>query len=321
MHIIENVPVTYIRKLAMQNKIKHRSRDIEDVEQDLIDEGHESKLRYLESQFAFAGSNLTLIKTEKEFPHTSNTSANFIKTLIKNGYVKGSQIGTEWEPRLKPEIQICSVVQDENDVYIKLVEEKKTVRKRGYSNNVEGYASHTPIVIHFNDQVIELRCAYNDRNKYAEFLMKIMGFGTPPYKWFPLSKVTKEDAVKISKKLSAGLKSTEIAIPSSVGQLRFTGKNKIDLRSDQTYEKLISAIENDVGLPTNDTMDEICEFTFTDPVVGIEIPASFEINLKNGGFKFKNKTPEIIYEQVIEAFIFVHYIDKDKSGSTPASSE
>ncbi|WP_456280105.1 hypothetical protein M1D98_06255 [Bacillus sp. K7] len=308
-----SVPVTSIRKLAMKNNIKHRGRDIKDVINELIENGHEKKLDYLQEQYTFAGTNLTLIKTEDDFPVSCRTSDDFLNKLIKEGHIRKEQIDHQWEPRLSPEIQICAIKKRDNDVYLKLVIEKTTTRKKGYTSIEEGYASYTTVVIHFNDQVIELRCAFTDRNKFAEHLIKLMGFGEPYDKWFSLTKTTKVEAVKISNMLSAGLVSTQINIPSSVGALRIIGKKQIDLRVDKTYSKLKEVIAEHANLPVDDIFDEVCEFTITDPVAEIEIPASFEIKLKKEGFKFKNTVPDIVYEQVIEAFIRVNYLDKEKT--------
>ncbi|UJA34265.1 hypothetical protein [Bacillus velezensis] len=308
-----SVPVTTIRKLAMKNNIKHRGKDIEDVIDELIENGHKDKLDYLQQQYTFAGTNLTLIKTEDDFPESCKTSDDFLNKIIKDGHIRKDQINHQWEPKLRPGIHICAIQKRNNDVYLKLVVEKTAVRKKGYTTIEESYASYTTVVIHFSDQVIELRCAFTDRKKFAEYLMKMMGFGESYDKWFSLTKTTKLEAVKISNLLSAGLVSTRINIPSSVGALRIMAKKQIDLRVDRTYSKLKEVISEHANLPVDDIFDEVCEFTITDPVAEIEIPASFEIKLKKEGFKFNNSVPEIVYEQVIEAFIRVNYLDKEKA--------
>ncbi|WWB86923.1 hypothetical protein V5F90_03390 [Priestia aryabhattai] len=311
--ICKSVPTTIIRKFAMQNKVKHRGRDIEEVLEELVQNNLKDKLEYLEKQYVFSGSNLTLIKTDDKFPGSSKNSSGFIKKLIHEGYIQAHQVNNQWEPSLRPAIQICAVEHIGNDVYLKLVEEKRSLRKQGYRRPYyEGYASYTTIVIHFSNQVVQLRCAYTDRKKYASYVMKLLGLGEAYDKWHTLSSVTKDEAVEISKMLSAGLKATQINIPSSVGALKFFGKKDIDLRADKNYSKLKEVIEKHAELCIDDVFDETCEFVFKDPKAGIDIPASFEINLKNGGFKFNNVVPDVVYEQVIEAFVHVNYTSKFK---------
>ncbi|MED4181536.1 hypothetical protein [Priestia megaterium] len=321
MEKYQNIPVKYIKQIAKNLKIKTSKKESQEIIQEIIKSNCQKHLDHLNGQFRYKGNNLTICKPSNSFPEKSGTAERFMKSLIKEKHVVNGQIGTEWQPSLKPQIQICSVEQDGSDVYIKLVEEKKSSRKQGYSNIISTYAHYTAIVLHFADQVIELRCAYSDRKKYADYIMKIMGFGQP-YDWTPLTVVTKEEAKEICDILSAGLSSTHIAIPSTVGSLVFNGKKGINLRDDRAFVAIKNAIEG-IGLSTDDTLDETCFYIYKDDPTGVEIEVSFEVNLKNGGFKFKTDVPEKVVEQVIEAFIYVCYIQKQKalSQAALASSE
>ncbi|EWG12708.1 hypothetical protein [Cytobacillus firmus] len=307
-----NIPSKYIKKLAKANKVLHSGREINDVISDLIEQGHKEKLEYLENQFRFTSSNLSIFKPDSNFPTKSATAEKFIETLISERVVEQNKINTEWQPALSEHIKLCSVAVDGSDVYLKMVERKSSVRKTGWRKEPDYYAYVTSAVIHFSDKVIELRCAYSDRKKYAGFIMKLMGF-PEPYKWTYTTIVTKEEAKQMCDILSAGLSSTQIAIPSTVGSMRFNGKKNINLRNDDTFSKIKNAITQVVGLPTDDTMDETCFFKFEDSVTEIEIDVAFEVNLKNGGFKFTKEVTEKVYEHVLEAYIYVCYILKQQN--------
>jgi hypothetical protein len=313
----EDIPSKFIRQLAKENKVKHRGRDISEVIGELEDGGAKGSLEYLEAQCRYAGSNLTIVKTNP-FPEKSSKTEKFLHTLVNEKYISGNQIGSEWEPTLKQNPQLCAIHVDGSDVYLKLVEGKTTYRKKGYSSYPEMYATFSSAVIHFSDQVIELRCSYTDRKKYTDFIMKMMGFGEP-YEWAPITIVTKDEAKSICSLLSAGVSSTQIEIPSTVGSMRFNGKKNINLRNDEWYTKIKEAIKG-IGLPTDKTTDETCFFKFTDPVTNIEIDVSFEVNLTNGGFKFLTKVTEAVYEHVLEAFIQVCYTDKQNSSTATVAA-
>lgn len=314
----ENIPSKYIRQLAKKHGIKHRGKNENEIVNELVNAGKSDLINYLNNQFRYAGKNLTLCKSD-EFPQKSKTPDLFIQSLINEKYITEDLIGKEWRPTLKPEIQLCAIDVDGSDVYIKLVEERTTIRKNGYSKSVYSYAHFVSAVIHFANEVIELRCPYNERTRYASYLMKLMGF-REPYELVWLTHVTKDEAIEICKILSAGLSSTHIAIPSTVGSLVFNGRKGVNLRNDDGFRNIIGAIEK-LGLPTNDTLDEICYFKFEDPVTQIEIDVSFEVNLKNGGFKFTTTVPEKVYEQVIDAFIKVCYVNKQKALEEIASTD
>jgi hypothetical protein len=320
MEGFSNIPEKFLRQLAALSKVKHRGRQHHEIINDISDQGHAEKLVYLDNQFRFTGlrgSNLTLCKPVSNFPDKSSDAEKFVNTLINEKYISSAQLGGEWRPSLSSDIKLCSVFRDGTDVYIKLVEGKQTRQKRDYDYEPAMYAHHTSVVIHFNDKVIELRCAYADRKKYSDYIMKIMGFGEP-YEWAPLTIVTKDEAKEICQMLKAGVSSRHIALPLSVGSLRFNAKEGVDLNSDAALKKMIKAI-NEAGIPTNDTMDETCYFKFVDSHTGIEIEVSFEVNLKNGGFKFTKPVTETIYENVLEAFIFVCFIQKQNGKAQTAT--
>jgi hypothetical protein len=315
-----NIPSKYIKKLAKLNKVKHIGRDLDEIITDLINGGFQSHLDHLDKQFQFTGNNMSLYKPDNNFPKKSSTAKGFIKTLIDEKVINSSQLGQEWQPPLTEQIRLCSINVDGSDVYLKMVERKSSVRKTGWKRGADYYAYVTSAVIHFSDQVIELRCAYTERKKYEGFIMNLMGFATP-YKGRYTTIVSKEEAKQMCDILSAGLSSTQIAIPSTVGSMVFNGKKNVNLRDDDIFSKIKDAITNVVGLPTDDTMDETCYFNFIDPVTNIEIDVSFEVNLKNGGFKFTKEVTELVYEHVMEAYIYICYILKQKEILESASGE
>ncbi len=300
---------TCIRTLAFQNGIKTRGRELSNVLVDLEQNGQKAMLDYLEAQFQFVenASGLTICKPEADFPEKSNSPESFIEMLINEKYIKKDQFGKEWEVGFSPDIQICSVVEDGSDVFLKLVEGKQSIHKGWYSRKESQYPFFTTAVIHFGGKLIEVRCSHTNRKKYVDYVMKVMGFGKP-YKWHTWTNVTKDQAKRIASLLKADLVSTEFLIPSTVGSVRFTADKSagnVNLRNDPTLVAIIDTMNNHLKLPTNDTNDEVCDFKYTDPVTKIEFPVSFEINIKKGGFKFLKPVTEGIINHVIDAFIEV----------------
>jgi hypothetical protein len=309
-----NIPDKIIRQLASNIKIKHRGLNVVEIIEEIQKVGHGDKLDYLENQFRYARSarGINICKPESKFPTHANTPEKFIEHLIKSCVITEEQLETEWQPELKPIIQLCAIHRDGNDVYLKMVEKKTRVARTGYDTTLVSYASHTCAVIHFSDEVFELRCAFTYRKQFVDFIMKLMGF-PQPYKWYPIAPMTKEEAKNISLLLQSALASTQIAMPTSVGSLRFNAAEKgVDLRDNPDLVKITSAISS-LGLPTDDTLDEIGYFEFTDPVCNITLPVSYEINLVKGGFKFNNSlVTESVIEQVLVAFIKVCFVDRNK---------
>ncbi|MFC5773679.1 hypothetical protein [Ectobacillus antri] len=314
-----NIPSKYIKRLASRHNVRHHGRDIEDVIADLVNLKLQDQLMYLHNQFLFTDTNLTICKPDSAFPTKSKDADTFINSLITEKYINISQLDTEWKPPLSKELQLCAIYRNGEDVYLKMAEAKYTTRKNGWNSESGMYAATSCVVIHFNDQVVELRCSYNERKKYMEFVMKLLGYGQP-YTWTYTTIVTKDEAKQMCELLKAGLASTQIAIPATLGSMTFNASRKVDLRNDVWFSKVTDAIE-ELGLPTNDTMDEVCFFDFEDPVTKILIEVSFEINLKNGGFKFKKKVTESVYEHVLEAYIYVAYTMKATTQQAAASSE
>ena len=303
-----NIPIKYIRQLAIDNEVKQRGREIPDIIDDLIQKGKKSDIEYLNQLFKYKGTNLTILKPEENFPITSNTPEKFIQLLVEKKVINRAHLGKEWRPTLRPEIQICAIDQDGSDIYIKLVEEKKTLKKDGYDTYPSSYASYTSIVIHFADNVIEVRCAFRDREKYVSYVMDLMNYGNNR-NYIPATILTKSQAQEISKKLSAGLSSTQIAIPSTVGSMVFNGKKDIDLRSDDAFSKIKKAIE-ELNLPTDDTMVETCFFKFKCPKTKLEFHTTFEMDLKRKNFKFTSEVPQTVIDHVLDAFILVCYSEE-----------
>lgn len=305
-----NIPTTNVRQLAIKNDIKHRGREVTDIISDLIAAGKAEEIKFLNRNFKYKGSNLTLLKPEVNFPEVSNTPEKFIDLLVSKKLINKAHLGREWRPELKPEIQICAIDQDGSSVYIKLVEEKTSVKREGYDSTTTRYASHKSLVIHFADNLIEVRTAFTENKKYVEYVMELMDYGNNK-KYVPATIFTKVQAQKISNRLSAGLSSTQIAIPSTVGSMVFNGKKDIDLRSDDAFSKIKEAIEN-LNLSTEDTMVENCFFTFTCPMTKLEYKTTFEMDLKRKNFKFLNEVPQIVIDHVLDAFIDVCYIEEMK---------
>lgn len=305
-----NIAEGYVRTLAYKSGVKSRGRQKDEIVNDLKAKGSTYELDYLDKQFQFAGSatGLTICRPDHDFPHKSKTAEDFINMLVQEKHIKKDQIGEEWRVGFSPDIQICCVVQDGSDVFIKLVEGKQSTLNGWYSKQQNNYPHFTSLVIHFGPGLIELRCAHSYRDTFVEYIMKLMGFAQP-YKWHSWTMVTKEQAKRISSLLQANLVSTEILLPSTVGSIRFTAdrsdKNKkVNLRNDPTLGAIVDKM-NELDLPTDDTNDEVCDFDFTDPVTGIEFPVSFEINIKKGGFKFLKPVTEAIINHVLDAFIKV----------------
>lgn len=324
MSSFENIPDTLIRSYAQLHSVKTRGREIKDILKDCVEKGQGDQLLHLEKQFQFAGSptGLTLCKPDSNFPDKSKSAEDFIKVLINEKHVSKENIGHEWQPELRQGLQICSVVQEGSDVFIKFVEGKRTTQKYNYGKRPALYAHFTSIVIHFGEQVIEVRCAHTYRKTYVEIAMKLLGFAEP-YKWHSWTTVTKEEAKLISAILSADLVSTEINLPSTVGSIRFTADRSqkgVNLRNDETYRKIVAAIK-DLDIPTDDTNDESCEFVYTDPTTSIKMPVSFEINIRQGGFKFLKPVTEGIITTVIEAFIHVCFTMKQTTINEAATGE
>lgn len=300
-----NIPTKYIRKFAKQHNVSHFGREIDDVITDLAELGLQDKMKYLNDQFRFSGTNLSIWKPQDGFPNEINSAEEFLTILFSKSLVNIDNVGTEWEPPLNDQIQLCSVFIDGSDVYIKMVEGKRTFKRDGYRREPSLYAHFTTAVLHFADKVLELRCSYSEREKYAQYLISLMG-GVKDQKWIPLTILNKEKAKLLCGRLSAGVSSTHISIPTTVGSVRFNGKKNIDLSGDAWFAKLTDAISK-LGLPTDDTMDETCFFSFTDPITNVVIEVSFEVNLKNGGFKFTKSVTEKVIEHVLDAYIYVCY--------------
>lgn len=297
-----NVADKYINKLARSNGIKSRSRDREEVIEELIQKGHKEKLDYLSLNFQYDGKYFTLCKTEQHFPEIANTAQKFLRKLVDERRITEQQIGSEWRPSLNFDIQMCAVKEDGGTVYLKLVEGKKTTvpSSDGYSSRPGVYPKFTVIIIHFNneDPIIELRCATSEQEKYMNYTMGILGFGKP-YKWHKIPKLTKEIVSRLYEILSAGVASRHISIPTGVGSIQINGQKGVNLDQDGTYTAMMDAIAG-LDIPTDDTMDETCYFTYTDPVSGLVYEASVCIDIRNSFFTFNSKVPDFVVKHVME---------------------
>lgn len=300
-----NIQKSYLNKFAKLNKVVYRGKSSEEIEEKLIELGKESDLVYLDEQFKFPTKYLSICQAESNFPDKSKTPEKFISTLIKEGLILSSQVNTEWQPSLAEHIKICAIRHEGSVVYLKLVEERVNTRKAGYNSITSSYAFQTSVVIHFGpEELIELRCAPRDANKYIEYIMKLMGFATP-YKFFMVPKLTRSTAEQLCNLLSAGIASKQISLPSTVGSLKFNAKKSINLDNDEQYKIITTAIEN-TGLPTDDTMDIQCFYSYTDQKTNIVIEVKFEVNIKLSYFKFTSAVPEVVVDHVLDTLVIVN---------------
>lgn len=299
-----DVPVKYLNQFAKVSEVKYRGRDSEEVIKDLVDKGKEEDLNYLNEQFKFPTSYLSILKPESNFPDKSKTPELFIETLIQERIISKSEINTEWQPAYNSSIKLCAIKHEGSSIYIKLVEERFSSKRIGYSKTRSSYAHFTSLVLHFgSEELIELRCSIREAKKYADFIMKLMGYAS--YKWIAVPKLTKEAAKELCAHLSAGVESTHIAIPSTVGSMKFHGKKGVNLKRDNTFKLITGKIE-ELGLPMDDTMDETCFYSFTDARTGIVIEVKFEVNIKMSYFKFTSTVPEAVVDHVLDTLVLVN---------------
>lgn len=300
----EHIPTKYLNQFAKVSKVKYRGRTTEEVLDDLTKLGKVEDLKYLNEQFKFPCSFLSILKPESNFPDKSKTPEMFIDMLVRERVINPANINTEWQPSYGPAVKLCAIKHEGSSVYIKLVEERFSSKKTGYMKTRNSYAHFTSLVLHFGDEeLIELRCSVKDAKKYADFIMKLMGFAS--FKWIAVPKLTKEAAKKLCSLLSAGVASTHIALPSTVGSLQFNGKKGINLSRDNTCALIKGKIE-ELGLPTDDTMDEKCFYSYTDTRTGIVIEVTFEVNIKMSYLKFTSTVPEAVVDHVLDTLVLVN---------------
>lgn len=320
-----NIPKKYINQFAKLNKVKFSARENEEIINDLLKKNKGEEIEYLNEQFKFKGRNITLLEIESSFPEKSNTPEKFIKTLESEGNitkVSGSKepVNMEWRPGLSDNLQICALKHDGSSVYLKIVHKKYTTKYDDYEKVVSHYPSFSAVVVHFGEEEkIQFRCSNTDLEKYKDFMFKVMGI-LPETKYFSVPKLTKENAKHLCDILSAGVASTHIATPSTVGSIRFNGKKGINLTVDNTMTSIKNAIEG-LGLPTDETMDETCFFRFEDSVTSTVIEATFEVNIRKGLFRFTTEVPEAVIDHVLEALIRVNIHNKAESQTASSIEE
>ncbi|WP_077704919.1 hypothetical protein [Virgibacillus dokdonensis] len=310
-----NIPKKYINQLAKLNKIKFRSRESKEIIEDLIKINKKEQVIYLNEQFKFKGRNITLLEIESNFPEKCKTPEKFINILQREGNLPvfnksiSTELNSEWRPELSDEFKICALKHEGSSVYLKLVHKKYTTKYIDYDKILTYYPSFASIVVHFgSEEKIQFRCSNTDLKKYIEHMYKIMGI-TQETKFYTVPKLTKENAKRLCDLLSAGVASTHIAVPSTVGSIRFNGKKGINLTEDSTMSTIKDAIEK-TGLPTDQTMDETCFFRFEDPTTSIVVEATFEVNIQKGVFKFTTDVPEVVIDHVLDALIRVNITEK-----------
>ncbi|MEC1826737.1 hypothetical protein P9E80_01375 [Bacillus velezensis] len=307
LNIIEQS--TILNQFAKTKKVKFSKRDAKEIIGELSEKGYRDDLKYLDEQFKFSSKHLTLCELEEAFPETSNTPEKLLKFLTEKRGLRINQIDTEWEPDLKPALQLCAIKHEGSAVYLKFVEEKSTTRKKGYGSMKVSYAHFISVVVIFTDKpLLEMRCAFKDILKYREQILEYIGY-TKDCNHFTVPKLTKENAKRMCAHLSAGVSSSHIALPTSVGSIQFNGKRGVDLNSDNTFNVITSAI-NKLGYPTDHKMDEKCIFKYTDPRTSVEIETTFEVNYGKGYFKFAKEVPESVVDHVLDVLVKVDIEDK-----------
>ncbi|MEC1628672.1 hypothetical protein [Bacillus paranthracis] len=310
-----NVADKHINKLARNNGIKSRGRDRIEVLEELIQNGHKPKLDYLSMNFQYDGKYFTLCSTEEDFPNSSNTAKKFLSRLVAEKRITSQRIGEEWKPTLREEIQICGIKIEGESVYLKLVEGRKATipSQDGYGNTQVLRAKKTVIVIHFDkdEPLIELRCSSTDQQKYMNYIREALGFAKPYKKWHAVPKLTKPIVNRLYAYLRAGVASRHILLPTSVGSVQFNGKKGVDLNGDKTYNDMLAAIAK-LNIPTDDTMDESCYFTYQDHVSGLEYEATVQIDIKNSLFTFNQRIPDCVIKHVMDG-VWTVSIQSDKA--------
>lgn len=296
------IPKKYINKLARTNKVKYVGRDTADVIEDL-EQGHKADLVYMEDVFQFASKYITLLKPEDNFPDTAKTPELFLKKLIDEGIIRNSQVNKSWQPTLSDRIKVCAVKHHGSTVYLKLVVGKETIKKSGWDRETVRYPYIVPIAVDFQNELIEVRCSQTELDKYKVHVMSLMGFANP-YPAFSVPKMTKKTAEALCKILSAGIISSHIALPTTVGSIRFNGIKGIDLNKDENLKSIKEAIKS-IGFPTSDTMDQEAVFNFTDPCTKIQFEVYLHVNIEEGFFKFKEEVNEAVIDHVKEALLKV----------------
>ncbi|MBW4850958.1 MAG: hypothetical protein KZY73_03060 [Bacillaceae bacterium] len=309
LNIVEQRPI--LNQYAKLKKVKFSMRDVNEIIEELSKEGCRDDLEYLNEQFKFSSKHLTLCELEENFPETSNTPEKLLKFLIQNRGLKTNQIDTEWEPTLRPNLQLCAIKHEGSAVYLKFVEEKRTTRKKGYDSITIPYAHFISIVLIFGDKpLLQMRCAFTDIKKYRKQVLEFIGY-SKDCEHFTVPKLTKKNAKRMCEHLSAGVSSSHISLPTSVGSIQFNGKRGVDLNNDHTFSALTSAIKN-LGYPTDHKMDEKCNFKYTDPRTAVEIETVFEVNYGKGYFKFTKEVPESVVDHVLDVLVKVDMEDKQE---------
>ncbi|WP_259425335.1 hypothetical protein [Bacillus velezensis] len=310
---------TILNQFAKTKKVKFFNRDAVEIIDELSAKGYRDDLRYLDEQFKFSSKHLTLCELEDPFPETSNTPEKLLKFLVGKRGLRTNQIDTEWEPDLRPKLQLCAIKHEGSAVYLKFVEEKSSTRKKGYGSMKVSYAHFISIVVIFADKpLLQMRCAFKDIVKYRKQVLEFIGY-SKDCNHFTVPKLTKENAKRMCDHLSAGVSSSHIALPTSVGSIQFNGKRGVDLNSDKTFNIITTAI-NELGYPTDHKMDEKCIFKYTDPRTSVEIETTFEVNYGKGYFKFAKEVPETVVDHVLDVLVKVDMEDKKMASIIEAAS-
>lgn len=315
------IPDKVIRKLAKAKEIKNiRGKDIIDIIDAIEEAGHSDDLMHLQMEFSFTKSSGGLIieRPLEPYPEETNTPEKFLRRLIEHQLIpENFQIRIHWQPALDDRIRVCGAYRDGNVVFLNLVQRKFSTRKTGWEGSiVEPYADIIPVVIHFGENnFIEYRSS--QLTSVKPFILDILGYtGEIPFEI--ITKVTNSDASDIKATLDAIYSSEHLALPSTVGSIRLnSSKGKYDLENDAFAIELRKFLLSH-NYPADDRMDVTCHMAhFRDPITNVELPITFDINIKSGGFKFSTVVTQAAIDHIVETIVRVCYLNKQQKLDEP----
>ncbi|MBY7736264.1 hypothetical protein MJ749_13210 [Paenibacillus polymyxa] len=315
------IPEKVIRKLAKVKEVKNiRGKDIVDIIDAIEAAGHTDDLIHLQMEFSFTKNKGGLIieRPLSPFPKESDTPEKFLKRLVEREVIPSNfQSRIHWQPTLDDTIKICGAYRDANVVFLNIVQRKFSTRKSGWGGSiVEPYADVAPVVIHFEENIfIEYRTSQLTNIK--PFILDLLGYqGEIPFE--KITKVTNADANAIKATLQAIYSSEQLALPSTVGSIRLnSSKGKYDLENDAFVAELRKFLLSH-NFPADDRMDVTCHMAqFKDPITGVELPITFDINIKSGGFKFSTVVTQSAIDHIVDTIVRVCYINKQQKHGEP----
>ncbi|PUA40362.1 hypothetical protein C8Z91_04455 [Paenibacillus elgii] len=315
MSIYSKIPDKIIRKLAKARGIKKlNGREISDIINAIIQEGHLNDLNHLVKEFAFTKNSCGLVIERPLTPFSDlvNTPEKFIKSLLESELIPHNfrQL-MNWQTEFDDSIRICGIYQEGNSVFINTVKKKYHKVKNGWNNTtVSSYADFIPVAIHFENFLLEYRTTTTYLADVKEFILDLL-FYEGDVKFDILTKVTSADANKIKVLLQAKYSSEEIALPATVGSFKLTSsRGAHDLENDALAIKFRDFLHEN-SLPSDDRMVVTCHLEeFEDRVTGVKFPVTFDINIKTGSIKFSSIVTQGVIDHVVDAIITVCFLEK-----------